>query len=129
MATVMISHRSNDNDVVERLRNDLSTAGHDVRLDTLDLHIGDSITAWMNANLRDAEYLVLCYSPSGIESPWMSREWLSTLARKLNGEAVQLLPVLLPGADKPPAILADLKYADLSRDWSDGVTDLLHAIK
>ena len=128
MATIMISHRTSDTSVAERLASDLTAAGHDVRLDTLDLQIGDSITSWMNTNLKDAKYLVLCYSSSGIESPWMSREWFSMLARQLNGESVKILPVLLPGS-KPPAILTDLKYANLSRIWTDGLSDLLNAIK
>ena len=61
-------------------------------------------------------------------APWMGREWMSSLARQLNGHGVKLLPVLLTGHDAP-AILADLKYADLVTDWSQGVTELLRAIK
>ena len=46
----------------------------------------------------------------------MSREWMSALARQIEGAQVRLLPVRLTGGSPPP-ILADLKYADLVTDW------------
>jgi hypothetical protein len=58
----------------------------------------------------------------------MGREWYSALSRQLNGAGVKLLPVKLTDGE-PPAILADLRYADLVKDWSKGVTELLNTIK
>jgi hypothetical protein len=55
----------------------------------------------------------------------MSREWMSTLARQLEGIGVKILPVRFPGG-KPPALLADIKYIDLSANWDVGI-DQLHA--
>ena len=65
---------------------------------------------------------------AGVLAPWMSREWMSALARQLDGHAVKLLPVRLSGGE-PPAILADIKYADLVKDWDGGVRALLRAIR
>ena len=72
--------------------------------------------------------MVVCYSSSGVNSPYMKSEWLSALARQLDGRGVKLLPVRLTG-DETPAILADLKHADLVRDWNAGVAELLRAIR
>lgn len=127
MPTVLISHRSSDSAQAQRLAGAIADAGHQVHLDVLDLKIGMSITEWMNSSLGDAKYIVLCYSPSGVDSPWMSREWLSSLARQLNGDNIKILPVLLSGG-RPPPILADLKYADVAASWDDGVRALLRAI-
>ncbi len=74
------------------------------------------------AHLR---YLVLCYSGAGLTSEWMNVEWMSTLHRQLSGVDVKVLPVRLTGGE-PPAILADIKYADLVADWDSGV-DALNA--
>ena len=82
----------------------------------------------MNEGLEGAAYLVLCYSSDGVMAPWISREWMSALARQLDGCHVKILPVLLTGGS-PPAILADIKYADLVRDWDRGVKQLLRAIR
>ncbi|MCP3169064.1 toll/interleukin-1 receptor domain-containing protein [Myxococcus qinghaiensis] len=128
MANVFISHRSSDTAEAERLAQAVQAAGHKVWFDDWELNIGDSIVGRMNEGLEGAAYLVLCYSSSGVDSPWMSREWLSALARQMSGPGVKVLPVVLTGG-KPPAILADIKYADLVKNWTHGVAELLRAIK
>jgi len=82
----------------------------------------------MNEGLRNAEYLVLCYSPLGVSAPWTAEEWESFRTRQLNGQKVKLLPVKLSGGE-PPALLEHLKYADLVRDWAGGIAQLLKAIR
>jgi hypothetical protein len=57
----------------------------------------------------------------------MNREWMSVLARQLEGAGVKVLPVRLTGGE-PPAILADVKYADLVRDWQRGLDQLCAAL-
>jgi TIR domain len=128
MASVFISHRTSDGPQAERLGVELRRAGHDVWLDRWRIDLGDSIVERIDQGLTNAAYVVICYSSDGIGTPWMSREWMSTLARQLDGHNVRLLPVLLTGG-RPPAILADIKYADLTRDWSKGVAELLRALR
>jgi hypothetical protein len=128
MANVFISHRRSDTKEAERLAKDVRGAGHQVWFDEWEINIGDSIVERMNQGLSGTVYVVVCYSSAGIETPWMGREWLSALARQLDGHGVTILPVLLTGG-APPAILADIKYADLTKDWSAGMSMLLRAIK
>lgn len=128
MANVFVSHRKSDDSEAERLAMEIRNARHQVWLDDWEIGLGDSIVERMNEGLEGAAYVVLCYSSSGVTSPWMSREWMAALARQLNGHGVRLLPVLLTGGD-PPAILADLKYANLVKDWDRGVAELLRAIR
>jgi hypothetical protein len=128
MASVFISYRSADAALAERLAEEVRAAGHDVWLDQWEIGVGDSIIRKMNEGLSGAAYLVLCYSSQDVLAPWISAEWMSTLARQLNGEGVKILPVRLSGG-KPPAILADVRYADLVMDWDGGVAELLRAIR
>ena len=125
---IFVSHRSADAHLAELLANEIRQAGYPVWLDEWELGIGDSIIERMDSGLAKAGYLVLCYSQDGVHSPWMSREWMSTLARQLEGHKVKILPVRLSGG-KPPAILADIRYADLVKDWSRGIADLMKAMK
>lgn len=127
MANVFISHRKFDRDHAERLARELVTAGHEAWFDEWKIDIGDSVVERINEGLTGSTYLVVCFSVAG-DSPWMGREWMSTLARQLSGHGVKLLPAVLTGG-APPAILADMKYADLSKDWSKGVSELLRAIR
>jgi len=128
MANVFISHRRSDDREAEQLAQEIRAAGHRVWLDVWDIGLGDSIVGRMNEGLEGASYVVVCYSSSGVTSPWMGREWMAALARQLDGQGVKLLPVLLTGGG-PPAILADLRYANLVKDWSQGVAELLRAIR
>jgi hypothetical protein len=128
MANVFISHRKSDDQQAEWLANEVRQAGHEVWLDEWNVHLGDSIVERMNEGLEEASYVVVCYSESGITSPWMGREWMSALARQLDGYNVKILPVLLTGGN-PPAILADIKYADLAEHPEQGVSQLLQAIR
>jgi hypothetical protein len=53
---------------------------------------------------------------------------MSSLARQLSGQSIKVLPVVLTGGQLP-AILADIKHADLVEDWAKGISELLRAIK
>jgi hypothetical protein len=128
MARVFVSYRLVDADPARKLAEALRDAGHDVWFDEWTIHIGDSIVGRIGEGLSDAAYLVLCCSAAGVDSPWMSREWMSALARQLNGTPVRVLPVRLTGGDVP-AILADIRYADLAADWDTGLRQLLTALR
>jgi len=125
---VFISHRMADAALAERLAEEIREAGHTVWLDNWEILVGDSVVERINAGLANAKYLVLCYSQSGVESNWISREWMSALARQLEGYGIKLLPARLSGGS-PPAILADIRFADLVKDWDRGMKDLLKAIR
>ncbi len=127
MANVFISHRGADADLAEKLSRDVLAAGHAVWLDSWEINTGDQIVGRMNQGLSGSTYLVLCYSSAGM-APWMDIEWMSALARQLNGDGVKVLPVMLSGRDVP-AILAGTKYADMITNWQRGLSELLRAIK
>lgn len=128
LSNVFVSHRSSDARVALRLAEDLRQAGHAVWLDEWAIDIGDSIVQRMEEGLEKAAYLVLCYSEMEVMSPWMSREWMSALARQLEGREVRILPVMLSGSITQ-AILADIYAADLRADWDKGLALLLRSIK
>ncbi|MFF2392277.1 toll/interleukin-1 receptor domain-containing protein [Nocardia sp. NPDC058114] len=128
MSNVFVSHRGADSVAAERLANDLRDRGHTVWLDVWMIGVGDSIVAKINEGLAGTTYLVLGYSAAGSVSPWMSQEWMSALARQLDGADIKVLPVRLTGGE-PPAILAGIKYADLVADWTAGIDALCAAMR
>jgi hypothetical protein len=120
---VFISHRTEDLAQAEALASALSEDGHEVWLDALNIGIGDSIVGAIDDGLESATDLLMCCSDAGYDSPWMSREWMAALARQLGGHGIRVLPVVLPGGT-PPAILADIRYADLRSDYATGLEAL-----
>ncbi|SRR6266511_318348 len=127
MANVFVSHRGSDLTEATMLADELRLRGHNVWLDEWEIGLGDSVIGKVDSGLDTATYVILCYSCSGVHSPWMGREWMSTLARQLSGANVKLLPVVLTGGG-PPAIMADIKYVDLSAEWKRGIDRLCAAI-
>ena len=127
MAGVFVSYRASDEVPAEQLATELRARGHQVRFDLWDMKVGDSVVGLLNDGLFACTHLVLCFSAKGWSGRWMNREWMSALARQLEGAGVKVLPVRLTGGD-PPAILADIKYADLVRDWDVGVGELCAAL-
>jgi hypothetical protein len=65
----------------------------------------------------------MMYSDDPSSGPWMDREWLSFLTRQLEGEGVRVLPARI-GHSKGPALLRDIKYADLASSWDKGIEAL-----
>jgi hypothetical protein len=82
MSNVFVSHRGRDSTEAMRLAEDIRAAGHQVWLDQWEIKVGDSIIERMNEGLRGTAYVVVCYSSAGVSAPWMSREWMSALARQ-----------------------------------------------
>jgi hypothetical protein len=125
---VFICHRTPDASLARRLAEQIRDSGFNVWLDEWEILIGDSVVERINSGLENAKYVVVCYSESGVLSKWMSREWMAALARQLEGRDMKLLPARLSGG-APPAILADVKFADLVKDWNRGLEDLLRAMR
>lgn len=128
MANVLVSYRSADFEDARALAEAVRDAGHAVWLDEWEIALGDSIVERIEHGLEGASCVLVCYSGSGVMSPWMSREWMSSLARQLDGHRVRILPVRLSGGE-PPALLADIKYADLAADWDNGLRQVPAAVR
>ncbi|MDX3663076.1 toll/interleukin-1 receptor domain-containing protein [Streptomyces sp. ID05-26A] len=128
MAAVFVCHKLVDKVEVEKLVREIEQRGHRVWYSSSEIKIGDSIVGKINEGLAGADYVVACFSEADCSSSWMAAEWMSTLARQVEGDSVKLLTALFAGG-KPPAILADKRYADLSQDWVAGVELLCAALR
>src|SRR5690349_14304361 len=101
MVRVFVCHRIVDKEAAAKLAFEIERQGHRIWFDSLEIKVGDSIVEKISEGLADADYVVVCFSSADQSSPWMGREWMSTLARQLEGENVRLIPVLLSG-EVPP---------------------------
>jgi hypothetical protein len=128
VANVFISHRGADHVVAEQLAEALRNRGHQVWIDTWEVRVGDSIIKQIDTGLGGSGFLLLCCSDAPSTSQWMDREWMSALARQLEGANTKILPVRLTGG-VPPTILADIKYADLVADWQQGLDAICRALR
>lgn len=127
MARIFISHRGIDAAPALRLACELRDRGQSVWLDEWEINLGDSIIERIDSGLKGADFLLLCCSGFGVDAPWMSREWMSALARQLNGHHLRIIPVLFDGGEVP-SILSDIKCVNLFEDWHGGILQICVAL-
>ena len=90
--------------------------------------VGDSIIGRINEGLQTADYLVAVLSPRSVIKLWVQRELNSAMMRQLDDSGIKILPVLIEPCDLP-ALMADIKYANFTSDFSVGFRELLDALR
>jgi hypothetical protein len=126
--TLFVCHASEDKPFVDRLVRELDRRALCAWFDKREILVGDSIVDKVNQALSNSRYVVAVLSGNSVRKPWVARELGSSLMRQLSGGKVSILPALIEACEIPP-LLADLKYADFRHSFSDGMHELLAAIK
>jgi hypothetical protein len=124
---VFLSHSSKDKPIIRKLATDLTAAGVTVWLDEQKIRVGDSIPESIAQGLADSDFFLIALSENSTSSDWVKRELNSTLIDAVSRRKVRVLPVLLSPTDIP-TIIRDMKYADFTKSYKEGFSDLLRAI-
>ncbi|MES0336785.1 MAG: toll/interleukin-1 receptor domain-containing protein [Candidatus Magnetobacterium sp. LHC-1] len=94
---IFISYASEDRkfalSLAKKLKKDFPDDG--VWIDRWEIKVGDSIVEKINDGLEKSSFLIVVFSDNSRLSNWVQRELSSTLMRELNGEDVNILPILL----------------------------------
>lgn len=117
---IFVSYTRADSIVAEQIVEALDNIGLQPWIDTREIKPGDSFLEKMNEGLGIAEYVLLLVSKHSLNSEWVQREWLSTLADR----ATILIPVLLDDSEIPP-LLRDIVHIDLRGDLVAGVAKIV----
>ena len=124
MARIFLSYARDDADAAKQLAGCISEAGHEVWWDR-HLHAGSRFAAEIDKALKDAEAVVVLWSPTSIDSAWVQDEAAE------GRDSGRLVPVSL-GSVKPPLGFRQFQTIDLGA-WEgsgtpDALDDLLEAI-
>jgi adenylate cyclase len=124
VSRVFLSYAREDVDAAKTLADSISHAGHTVWWDR-HLHGGSRFAAEIDRALKDAEAVVVLWSPASVDSAWVQDEAAE------GRDSGRLVPVSL-GSAKPPLGFRQFQTIDLG-DWDgdgspDAVDDLLEAI-
>jgi hypothetical protein len=125
--TLFLCHSSSDKGLVRMVNDDLRRLGANTWLDENKIKVGDSLVGKISDGLKDSQFMVVFLSPRSLKSLWTKREWQSFLSRQLSGSTITILPALLERCEIP-SILADLKYADFTESYHDGLKQLRAAL-
>ncbi|HXS50076.1 MAG TPA: TIR domain-containing protein [Sphingomicrobium sp.] len=124
MARIFLSYARDDLDAAKQLASYIGEAGHEVWWDR-HLHGGSRFAAEIDRALKDAEAVVVLWSPVSTESAWVQDEAAE------GRDSGRLVPVSLASA-KPPLGFRQFQTIDLGK-WDgsgqpDALGDLLEAI-
>ena len=125
---VFLSHSSEDRDLALKIARDLRAAGIIVWLDEWEILVGDSISQKVEEGLQDCPFVAVLLTRHSVESGWVAKEWQSKIGEEAHAGKTVILP-LKGDSCEVPLLLQDRKSADLQRDYSSGLNELVAAVK
>ena len=71
---IFVSHAGKDAGVATELAQQLRNAGHDARIDTRDLALGDNAIEFMNEGISNAAAVIILFSEHSLKAEWQKLE-------------------------------------------------------
>ena len=124
---IFISYSHADELIVNKLAAHLVKNNASVWVDKWELNVGDSILNRVQDALVDSSALLVVLSKSSVESEWCKKELSAGLMRELHEKRVVVLPVIVDDCEIP-LFLREKMYADLRKDFDQGLHSILSAI-
>lgn len=124
---VFLSHSSQDKPIIRQLATDLTVSGVTVWLDEQKILVGDSIPEGIAQGLAQSDFFLIAISEHSVRSEWVKRELNTALIDAVKRRKVKILPILLTPTEIP-LIIRDLKYADFTKSYKQGLAELQRAI-
>ncbi len=124
---IFVSYSSVDLKKAKKIVDSLKSIGCEVMFAEYDLLVGDSIPSFINDSLLEMEYFIICLSPSAITSKYVRDEIDGAKASEWACEKKTILPALLEECELPP-ILAAKKYANFTKNFKSGLSQLIRSI-
>ncbi len=123
-----ISYSHNDDNFVNKLLNFIEQPIIKIWRDKKSLNAGDSISSEIEKAIETCDYFCLVLSNASLGSGWVQREYRTALNYQIKLEKPKIIPILIEKV-KLPAFLMDIKYADFSGSFEDGLDSILNSIK
>ncbi|HKU74724.1 MAG TPA: TIR domain-containing protein [Pyrinomonadaceae bacterium] len=127
MATLFLSHSSQDKPLVRRLANELRQRNISVWLDEWEIDVGENITEKIQAALMQAKFVAVWLTKSSVTSGWVTKEWQTKIYQEISSKQVLVLPLLAEDCEIP-LFLSDKKYADFRVSFREGVASLMRTL-
>lgn len=127
MNSIFLCHSSKDKVFARKLADDLKKKGIKVWIDEAEIMVGDSLIDKIEEGIEEMEYLGVILSPNSVESNWAKKELNVAITKEIKGKKVKVLPIQYKEC-KAPAFLQDKKYADFTKNYSQGLSELLERL-
>lgn len=124
---IFISYSHVDKESVEPIIETLEEKGFYVWIDEREMQVGDDIVQKINHGLERSKLFAIVLSKNSVNSPWVKQELSYIVPRNIGEKKSIIRPILLDGCKLPP-LLASCLYADFSKNWNEGMQDLLRSL-
>ena len=94
MKHIFISHTGADRTIADQLASDLRDAGHETKVDTQELKLGDNSIQYMNEAIADADTVVILYSKHSKAAKWQKLEIDGALWNQVNQDGGTCIVVI-----------------------------------
>lgn len=124
---IFVSHAGPDRDIADKLASDLRDAGHETRVDTRELQLGDDSIDFMNQAIAEAHTVLILYSSSTPKARWQKLEINASLWNEIAQDGGTCIVIRLDDSEFPP-ILGPKVYGKLSKTSGSEYLKLLEDI-
>ena len=124
---VFISHAGKDADIATDLALHLKNAGHDSKIDTLDLALGDSVIEFMNDGIANAAAVIILFSKHTPNADWQKLEIDAAMWNEVAQDGGICIVVSLDDTPIPP-VLGHKRYGRLDLADQDSLKTLVEKI-
>lgn len=123
MATIFISHSSQDTAFARQLADDLRLIGHVPWVDNMEIHPGESIISAIQDGITQARQAIVVISQAAMQSGWVDSEWKEKAWSTIRGQKIRIIPVLKEACTLP-VFLQTLRYSDFTQSYAVGFATL-----
>ncbi|MCI0537347.1 MAG: toll/interleukin-1 receptor domain-containing protein [Verrucomicrobiales bacterium] len=104
MKHIFISHAGADAEFAKRLEGDLRNAGHETKVDTRELKLGDDAIDFMNEGIAEAHTVIILYSRHTPNANWQKLEINSAVWNEVAQAGGVCVVVKLDDSPMPPVL-------------------------
>ena len=101
---IFVSHAAKDEGIATELTQHLRNAGHETKVDTLDLALGDNAIAFMNEGIADAGAVIILFSKHTLAAKWQNLEIDAAVWSQVSGAGGRCIVVRLDDTPIPPVL-------------------------
>ena len=127
MPSVFVSHSTADKKFVSALTKALNERGILTCVDDKQIKVGQPIPRGIAEGIASCDFFLIVVSKAAIRSQWVENE-LNSAYFEVARQRTDTLPILLEKVDLP-ILLRPLRYADFSKSFENGISELLRSLE
>lgn len=124
---ILISHAAEDTKIAKDLEEHLRNAGHETKIDTRDLGLGDNVIAFMNEGIANAAAVIILFSKHTSEADWQKLEIDAAVWNEVAQDGGRCIVVRLDDTPIPP-LLGPKVYGNLIQEDQESLKKLVEDI-